>query len=315
MTESYLISIIVPVYNVENFLDKCVESIVNQTYKNLEIILVDDSSPDNCPKMCDEWAQKDSRIKVIHKENGGVADARNAGIKIAKGDYIAFVDSDDYIESGAYEFMINCAVKDDSDILVCSYFADDSDYENTDSDVREISQLDALSKIACGDYKYGVLWNKLYKKSVAENVIMPDFACCEDLVYNYFVFKKATKITESNARFYHYVFNVESKVHGSFGVGAFDAVRSKEIILKNELGTSIEKYAVKGLINSCFVVISGVVQSGKFTERYAGLCDLIISHKKEIFKSNLYSKSEKIKTLLMAISPKLYYNLILRKYR
>ena len=93
-----LVSVIVPVYKVEKYLDKCIESIVGQTYENLEIILVDDGSPDNCPTMCDEWAQKDSRIKVIHKENGGLSSARNAGLDACTGDYIGFVDSDDWIE-------------------------------------------------------------------------------------------------------------------------------------------------------------------------------------------------------------------------
>ena len=93
--ETDLISVIVPIYKVENYLKKCLDSIVNQTYKNLEIILIDDGSPDNCGKICDEYAKKDERIKVIHKENEGVSIARNAGLKIASGDYIAFVDVDE----------------------------------------------------------------------------------------------------------------------------------------------------------------------------------------------------------------------------
>ena len=93
-----LISVIIPVYKVEEYLDECVLSVIRQTYANLEIILVDDGSPDNCPRMCDEWATKDSRIKVIHKENGGLSDARNAGLDAAEGQYIAFIDSDDYIK-------------------------------------------------------------------------------------------------------------------------------------------------------------------------------------------------------------------------
>ena len=94
---SSVISVIVPIYNVEDYLDRCVDSIINQTYSNLEIILVDDGSPDNCPKMCDDYAKKDSRIKVVHKENGGLSDARNAGMKVATGEYISFIDSDDWI--------------------------------------------------------------------------------------------------------------------------------------------------------------------------------------------------------------------------
>ena len=101
-----LISVIVPIYNVEKYLDRCVDSIINQTYKNLEIILVDDGSPDNCPQMCDDYAKKDSRIKVVHKENGGLSDARNVGMEVATGEYVSFIDSDDYISLDCYETVL-----------------------------------------------------------------------------------------------------------------------------------------------------------------------------------------------------------------
>ena len=103
--EKDLISIIVPVYKVEPYLDRCIQSIVNQTYKNLEIILVDDGSPDNCPVMCDTWAQRDTRIKVIYKKNSGLADARNMGLEVAKGTYLTFVDSDDYVDERFVECL------------------------------------------------------------------------------------------------------------------------------------------------------------------------------------------------------------------
>lgn len=98
MEENSCISVIVPVYGVEKYLKQCVDSIVNQTYKNLEIILVDDGSPDNCPQLCDEWVKKDKRIRVLHKKNGGLSDARNAGLHISTGDLVLFVDSDDWVE-------------------------------------------------------------------------------------------------------------------------------------------------------------------------------------------------------------------------
>lgn len=111
-----LVSIIVPVYKVEKYLDRCVESIVNQTYRNIEIVLVDDGSPDNCPTMCDAWGEKDSRIKVIHKKNGGLSDARNVGIREAAGDYLLFVDSDDMLDLDAVLKLE--AYADDADLLV-----------------------------------------------------------------------------------------------------------------------------------------------------------------------------------------------------
>ena len=119
-----LISVIVPIYNVEKYLDRCVDSIINQTYKNLEIILVDDGSPDNCLAICDSWAEKDRRIKVIHKENGGVSSARNSALDIASGDYIGFVDSDDWIEPDMYEILIKNAKKYDADISRCAGLLD-----------------------------------------------------------------------------------------------------------------------------------------------------------------------------------------------
>lgn len=113
-----LVTIVVPVYNVEKYLDRCIKSIVNQTYNNIEIILVDDGSPDKCPQMCDDWAKKDSRIKVIHKENAGLGMARNSGMEIATGSYILFVDSDDYIDESAVEKSVNTAINEQAQIVM-----------------------------------------------------------------------------------------------------------------------------------------------------------------------------------------------------
>ena len=116
-----MISVIVPVYNVEKYLDDCIESIVSQSYTNFELILVDDGSPDNCPKKCDGWAKKDKRIKVIHKENGGVSSARNAGIDAASGEFIMFIDSDDTIRQGCFERSVEMITKHDADIYFFGY--------------------------------------------------------------------------------------------------------------------------------------------------------------------------------------------------
>lgn len=116
-----LISVIIPVYKVEKYIVKCVESILAQTYRNLEIILVDDGSPDNCPGICDEFAALDTRVRVIHKDNSGVSDARNIGLNVAKGEYIGFIDSDDWIAPNMYETLLASIIKYDADIAVCDY--------------------------------------------------------------------------------------------------------------------------------------------------------------------------------------------------
>ena len=133
-----LISVIVPIYNVEKYLDRCVDSIINQTYKNLEIILVDDGSPDNCPQMCDDYAKKDSRIKVVHKENGGLSDARNVGMEVATGEYVSFIDSDDYISLDFYETLLETIVDNDSDIVECGVvkFYEDNSFDKYSDDLK-----------------------------------------------------------------------------------------------------------------------------------------------------------------------------------
>lgn len=117
-----LLSVVVPVYKVEPYLDRCVESIVNQTYSNLEIILVDDGSPDRCPQMCDEWAKRDGRIKVVHKQNAGLGMARNTGIENAAGEYICFFDSDDYVALDTIEKAYRLAAAEKSDIVLFGYY-------------------------------------------------------------------------------------------------------------------------------------------------------------------------------------------------
>ena len=126
------ISVIVPIYNSEDYIDRCVRSIVEQSYKNIEIILVDDGSTDNSSMMCDEWAKNDKRVKVIHKENGGVSSARNEGLKIAKGDYISFVDSDDYIDKKMIEKMLNQMEKGNTDLVICNYEPNHDFVDNMD---------------------------------------------------------------------------------------------------------------------------------------------------------------------------------------
>ena len=193
-----LISIIVPVYKTEQYLDRCLDSIVNQTYKNLEIILVDDGSPDNCPQMCDEWKTKDSRIRVIHKENDGLANARNSGIEIASGDYMMFADSDDFLEKDMIDFLLNLSLKYDADVSRCGFYFD---YENgekksagNDKDIKLPDYDERMIDLATGGHISGVAWNKLYKRNVIiSHPYSKKDGCSEDIMHNYRVYKDIKK--------------------------------------------------------------------------------------------------------------------------
>ena len=162
---SPLISIIVPVYDVEPYLRKCIDSILIQSYRDLEIILVDDGSPDNCGAICDEYAEKDKRIKVIHKKNGGLSDARNAGLDIATGEYIGFVDSDDWVMPDMYEYLYKAVKEYDADMSVCGYY----DYWGKTisgrycQDIQVYKGQEGIKALL--DLKFGnYVWNKLYKR-------------------------------------------------------------------------------------------------------------------------------------------------------
>ncbi|MBR2134357.1 MAG: glycosyltransferase family 2 protein [Eubacterium sp.] len=305
-----LISVIVPVYKVEKYLDRCVESIVNQTYTNLEIILVDDGSPDNCPQKCDTWAQKDSRIKVLHIENNGVANARNTALEIAKGDYLTFVDSDDWVELDFIEILYTNLIDFNADISICDFQINNEDNVG-DNDAHIFEKKEAIKAVAIGGYKAGVLWNKLYKRNIVSGLKMPDFACSEDLAFNYFAFEKAKKFVESNAKLYHYFQNSEGTVRSNrFGKGAFDAIKARKIILNGLENTEYKDYAVYGLISAAFVVISGCIQYDAFPKERDELINTIKEYKHEILTSKLYTKLDKFKTLLLCLSKKMYISFI-----
>ena len=170
------ISIIVPVYNVEPYLQQCISSILNQTYQNLEIILVDDGSTDRCPEICDGYAVLDKRIKVIHKKNGGLSDARNAGLAVASGEYIGFVDSDDWISSTMYEELIHAAEGFEAEIACCDFVRIENQtiLETRKFGIkRRITGRDMIREIFCKNSDNVVVWNKLYVSDLFKFVRFP----------------------------------------------------------------------------------------------------------------------------------------------
>lgn len=182
-----MISVIVPIYNMERYLNRCIESIVMQTYKELDIILIDDGSTDKSGMICDQWKDRDDRIKVFHKQNGGLSDARNTGIKYAEGDYLYFVDSDDYLESNMLENLIDALIQNNAEIAVCNFVYE---YENADKCTLCDYQINDNMLMTGREfmlYSYGakctfgvVVWNKLFQKSLFQNISFPKGKVHED---------------------------------------------------------------------------------------------------------------------------------------
>jgi len=202
-----LISIIVPVYNVENYLRKCLDSILVQTYSLFEVIVIDDGSTDKCSQICDEYARKDRRIKVVHKENGGLSDARNAGIKIAQGEYLLFVDSDDYIQDNMLEILMKSIEETNADIVITTkYFTVSAKNDKFVSEItgkKVCNSGQALEEIFCHNSRWEA-WGTLFKKSLFDNMEFPKGKLYEDIALIPLIILKAEEVCLLEGAYYYY---------------------------------------------------------------------------------------------------------------
>ena len=210
-----LVSVIVPIYNVESYLCKCIDSIINQTYKNLEIILVDDGSPDNCGKICDRYAASDERIRVIHQENGGLSAARNAGLKIMTGKYLMFVDSDDWLETRCVELLYGLLEKYDADLAIGGVEKKEDESEKiiwttrsqSISNIIFDSKQDAMKDM----FQNGCAsWARLYKREIHENVLFPVGEINEDEAIVLKILDQCKKVIKTNEVIYNYRYRKRS---------------------------------------------------------------------------------------------------------
>lgn len=224
------VSVIVPIFKVEDYLDRCIQTIVHQTFFNLEIILVDDGSSDKCSQICDEWTG-DPRIKVIHKANGGLSDARNAGMKIATGRYLSFIDSDDKISTDFFETMLSALRTEGSDIVECGVVRfDENDLSGEsfdDSQIQTFETEQALSGLIAETPFRQHVWNKLYKAELVSGVYFPIGKLNEDEFWTYQIFGNAKKVTKLNKIMYYYFQRSTSIMGEDFNIRRLDVLEGK----------------------------------------------------------------------------------------
>ncbi len=215
------ISVIVPIYSVEQYLQQCIDSILGQTFRDFELILVDDGSPDECPLICDTYTQVDSRVRVIHKKNGGVSSARNAGLHAARGEYIAFVDPDDFICHDMFQLLIDSIEQSQADMVMCNFDTfyppeysgwkrASSSFPNAIMDKSEFADFIAQPN----NWHSCVLWNKLYKRHVWENIHFPDGYIHEDEAVMHRVVEQCQSISIIKDSLYYYRQNISSSIMG-----------------------------------------------------------------------------------------------------
>lgn len=257
MENEPLVSIIVPVYKVEAYLDDCVNSLVHQSFQNLEIILVEDGSPDRCPNMCDAWKIRDKRIQVIHKENGGLSDARNAGLAIANGAYISFVDSDDIVSREMIQQLVDIAVNNKADIVECDFVRFEGqlpEIEDTGNIVvHEYDTKNALMQLMREQDFHYVVWNKLFHRGILSDLGFETGKLHEDIFFSYQAFGKSKKILKLECPLYYYRQRNDSIMGDTFSRKTMDSfeARKQQLLYMRKYFPQLTGTAQEQLIGSC----------------------------------------------------------------
>ncbi len=222
------ISIIIPVYKVEKYVERCIKCIQDQTYTNWEAIFVEDGSPDRSGEICDRYAAKDERIKVVHKENEGVAAARNTGLANVTGEYIAFIDSDDYAHPKYLEVLMKLLTENDADLAICGYELSMGSHIGEGKALGELEIMNSSQAVAkiIENQQFCSPWSKLYKKRLFEHITYPEGAIYEDLGTAFEIFQAADKIVYQNIPLYYYFQVSESITRSEFHYGKLDEAKA-----------------------------------------------------------------------------------------
>ncbi len=308
-----MVSIIVPVYNVEKYLSRCVDSVLNQTYKNLEIILVDDGSKDGSPQICDGYKNKDSRIKVIHKQNGGLSSARNAGLDVAKGDYVAFVDSDDWIETDFIERLRTLIVETNSDMSACTFCRTKGDVAKRlcfDKDVEFI--IDKKFDFVFSENSYaGYACNKMFKRDIFEKKKLrfdESIFNGEDFPFVLEYLQYAQKIAFTREDLYYYYFRETSIMQSVRLTERFVTIlyaREKALAFlkeRNEKCYDVCKASYLDILSK--INFMAMVDKNKYRSIYEQTREKLKANKKGLFKLKGIGTKRKLKLFIMIYFPK-----------
>lgn len=301
-----LITIVIPIYNVEKYLEKCLASVINQTYKNLEIILVDDGSPDNCGAICDEYAKKDARIKVIHKENGGLSDARNSGIKAATGKYITFIDSDDYVTTDYIEYLYGLIKKYNVKLSICKLQIVWKDIKTQDESDLKDECLDIKSAYENLLFQKGIDISanaKLYLTELWKNYEFPKGKVYEDTAVIYKLLEESNNIAFGNKECYFYIARMGSisKQQG-FGKNERDYIEHTNQMLSYigekypELQVAVSRYDLYANFRILRILIFTKPRDKKMEKEFVAK---IKEKQKIVFKCSDTPRRDKIAIILL----------------
>lgn len=310
------ISVVVPVYKVEEYIHRCVNSIINQTFSDIEIILVDDGSPDICGDICDEYAYKDTRVKVVHKENGGLSDARNAGAAYAEGEYIIFIDSDDYIEKDMLEYMYQNICKYQVDMATCGaydVFEDRTEHKEVTKDFV-CSGREAFGYILKGIHIRGEIWNKLIKTSLIKNLDFPKGKLYEDIFYTAQMMQFIDSVCVGTEPKYYYVHRSESITGKPYRPQLQDIIEAYEVNYKVVCAhfPELKEIAECLKIWSRFIVLDKILLEDEYKKysEYIKLRAYLKKNTKKILANRYFHPFRKVSVIVLRISVFLYQRMV-----
>ena len=316
-----LISVIVPIYKVEPYLRRCVDSILAQTYHDIEVILVDDGSPDNCPEMCDEYAAQDERIKVIHKANGGLSSARNVGLDAASGDWVSFIDSDDWIEPDMYEILLQNAENANAEISVGGVNDELVDHDRVivtkttyhgALKQETLSPTEAMARYFTTSW---AAWDKIYRKELFQTIRFPVGEINEDEAIVLKLLDTCTAVSYTNQVFYHYIHRAQSITTSAFSEKKLAWYRHCQDNLRwiQQYHPELAAFADKRLCSSILWTLREIALSPQNFDEIAGsLQQDIRSNYHKFFKCAL-SRSERRRLLVLRFLPFQIYQRIEQK--
>lgn len=301
---SPLITVIIPVYNVKQYLKRCLDSVIEQTYKNLEIIIVNDGSTDTSEKICAAYKSKDERIILINKDNGGLSDARNAGLNIASGDYIFFIDSDDYVSCDIVRILCRDAKENNADIAVASFQNFDETtpkkLDGCNGKTKVLDTKEALESMLYQKDCTNSAWGKLYKRKLFNNIRYPKGKTCEDIPVTYRLFARAKKITMNSSKLYYYYQRSSSIINSPFTLDRFDALKftSDETAFIREKYPEILKSAFcREFMESVYILRKIGKKNEEFSVAFLKAKTVLKSTRKEV----LFDRKAKIKFRILAL--------------
>lgn len=318
--EKPLISVIVPAYNVEKFIGKCIDSILRQSFKDFEVLLIDDGAKDSTPEICDACAKKDSRIKVYHKENGGLSDARNYGIDRMQGKYVTFIDSDDYVDSGYFEYLYGLITQEeDIQIAICgkkSVREDENASPDPETFHETITGERAVQKMLCGHGSGHSAWGKLYSANLWKTVRYPKGKIYEDYATTYRVMALVDKAAWGNAAMYFYVQHIESIMHQKCSRRSLSLVdiadEETEFIVKK--WPALKQEALARKVTSELKCLQNILnaKNEEFDDYKQKIVEDVRRHKGELLASKKVALKTKIKIIALLLGERTFgfiYNL------